>query len=250
MTSPKILTFDIETSPNFGGIWGLFNQNIGIGQLTDVTRMICFAAKWHHEKKVQFYSEFHNGREEMIRKAYELFDDADIVIGWNSKGFDVKHFKREFAKEGLTSPSPFKQIDLMHEVRREFRMTSNKLAFVAEYFGLHPKESNEGYGLWTKCLAGDAKAWAKMRSYNINDVKATEDIYDYLNSRGWIKHPHVGLYTGEEGVCGNCGSQDLKRRGYAYTDLSKFPRYRCGNCGRWSRGKRAVARVDERPVAA
>lgn len=244
---PKILTFDIETSPNVGDVWQLFNQNIGLSQLHDVTRMICFAAKWHHKRTVEFYSEFHDGFDEMIGHAYDLIDEADIVVGWNSKSFDVKHFNREFVKAGMTPPSPYKQIDLMLEVRKNFRMTSNKLAFVADYFGLHQKESNEGHGLWTKCLAGDPQAWRKMRSYNINDVKATEAIYDYI--RPWINHPHVGLYTDEVSVCSRCGSADLKPRGFAYTALSSFQRYRCEDCGGWSRSGKAVHRVAERGAA-
>jgi DNA polymerase elongation subunit (family B) len=245
--TPRILTLDLETSPNVGDVWQLFNQNIGLSQLHEVTRMICFAAKWHDQKRVEFYSEHHDGHEEMVLKAYWLLNEADVVVGWNSKSFDIKHLNREFAKLGLAPPAPFAQIDLMLEVRKNFRMTSNKLAFVADYFGLHRKESNEGHGLWTKVLAGDEKAWAKMRSYNKNDVLATEAIYDYLLP--WLSHPHVGLYTGEASVCSKCGSADLKPRGFAFTALSSFQRYRCEGCGGWSRSGKAVNRVAERGVS-
>lgn len=248
MSGPKILTTDLETSPNVGDVWGLFQQNIGLNQLHDTTRMICFAAKWHDKNKVEFYSEHHDGHEEMVLRAYWLLDEADVVVGWNSRAFDVKHFNREFALLKLPPPSPYKQIDLMLEVRKNFRMTSNKLAFVADYFGLHKKEGNEGHALWTKCLAGDEAAWRKMRSYNINDVKATEAIYDYILP--WIAgHPHVGLYTDESSVCSRCGSGDLRSRGFAYTALSKFRRYRCEGCGSWSRAGKAVGRVEERNAA-
>ncbi len=53
----KILTIDIETSPNLAHVWGLWNQNVGLPQLLEPTQMISFAAKWYETKSVQFYSD-------------------------------------------------------------------------------------------------------------------------------------------------------------------------------------------------
>ena len=47
----KILILDIETSPHTGFHWGLFQQNISIGQLIESSTVLCWAAKWLGEKK-------------------------------------------------------------------------------------------------------------------------------------------------------------------------------------------------------
>lgn len=211
--------------------------------------MICFAAKWNDKPRIMFHSEFHDGREEMVSRAHSLLDEADIVVHWNGKSFDVPHLQREFLVFGLKPPSPFKQIDLMKVVKKEFRFPSNKLDYVAQQLLGKAKVSHTGHNLWMQCLQRDPKAWALMKKYNREDVRLTDELYEYL--RPWIKgHPHVGLYLGDDvDRCSNCGSEDLERRGFAHTAISTFQQYRCRECGSWSRSGKAVARVDVRGQA-
>lgn len=248
-THPKILTVDIETSPNLADVWQLFNQNVGLSQLRQSTRMLCFAAKWHHEKQVIFKSEFHDGVSEMVNEAWRLLDEADILITYNGNGFDIPHLKREFVLAGLPPPSPFDSIDLLRKVKKEFRFASNKLDHVSAQILGKRKLKHEGHDLWVKCMAGDEKAWARFRRYNIQDVRLTERLYDAILP--WISaHPHVGLYRDPSvNSCANCGSDDLKPRGYSYTKISVYPRFCCGNCGKWSKGARREAGVDARGVS-
>lgn len=248
----KKLVLDIETAPNVSEHWGLWNQNIGLSQVREFTRVIAFAAKWHGQRSVLFYSDYHHGHEAMIAHAWRLWDEADAVIHFNGTSFDLRHLRREFALAivagSLTGPpSPVAEIDIMRVVKKQFFFQSNKLDHISQQLGLQGKVSHEGHGLWSKCLQGDDKAWRKMRRYNIGDVNLTEEVYNLLLP--WIdNHPHTGLYSGEEGVCPRCGSPTLKPRGFSYTQLSKFQRYRCDDCGSWSRGKFAVDHVDERAV--
>jgi hypothetical protein len=102
---------------------------------------------------------------------------------------------------------------------------------------------HEGHELWIKCLAGDPKAWAKMKKYNVQDVRLLEELYDKL--RPWISgHPNLGLYGDtEDVVCPNCAGDDLERRGFAFTNLGKFQRFRCRACGTWTRSNRREAGV-------
>lgn len=79
----KILTLDIETSPHLGFHFGLFNQNFSLQQIEEWTRMICFAAKWHHSDEVMFYSDFHNGHKNSVKAAYDLVDEADVLVTYN-----------------------------------------------------------------------------------------------------------------------------------------------------------------------
>jgi DNA polymerase III epsilon subunit-like protein len=237
----KVLTLDVETSPNIADVWGLWQQNVSLNQLRESTRMISFAAKWLDKSKVEFYSEFHNGHDAMVAKAHELCDQADVMIHYNGRTFDVPHLNREFIENGFGPPSPFQQIDLLQTVRRRFRFPSNKLDYVSETLGIGNKTHHEGHGLWTKCLAGDEKAWALMRKYNIQDVRLTEQLY--LKLQPWlVTTPNIALLGNVEG-CPSCGSTERQRRGYAHTAQSTFPQFSCNGCGRWYRDSKSVDRA-------
>lgn len=249
---PKILTIDIETAPNLAYVWGLWDQNVGINQIEQAGSVICWAAKWRHEKRVEFRSDHHDGHTAMIERAHELMSEADGVVSFNGRNFDMKHLRREFLEQGLGPPAPHKDIDLLLTVRRQFKFPSNKLDYVAQALGLGAKVKHDGFELWRDCMAGDDKAWAQMRKYNIGDVKLTERLYDRILP--WIhNHPHYGLYQIDASneapnVCQNCGSDRLQRRGWAYTPLGTYQQLRCKGCGKYSRGKRRVNHVDARGV--
>lgn len=245
----KLLSVDIETSPNVADVWGLFNQNVSLNQLRQSTRMICWAAKWHGEKKVMFRSEFHDGTEQMIADAHALLDEADAVIHYNGTSFDVPHLNREFLTAGLNPPSPFQQIDLVRTAKKKFRFPSNKLQYVSTAVGLPGKVQHSGHDLWVRCLAGDAAAWGLMRRYNRQDVVLTEQLYDRLLP--WIgSHPNRAMIDGVVGhACPKCGSTDVQRRGVSRTLVSTFQRFQCNACGSWSRAGRRETGADLREAA-
>lgn len=231
---PKILTIDIETSPNVAYTWGLWNQNVGINQILDSTRMISFASKWYGKKQVEFYSEHHNGHADMVRAAWNLLNEADIVVSYNGISFDIKHLQREFLMLGLTPPSPFKNVDLLRVIKSQFKFPSNKLDYVSQTIGIGNKVKHEGQELWNLVLSGDDKAWQRMKKYNIQDVKLTESLFDFLGS--WIKTmPHVGLWTQVERSCHRCGSDNLIQDGFGHTAATVYARLHCQDCGAWNR---------------
>lgn len=241
MTGPKVLTIDIETSPNLAHVWKLWDNNVSLSQLIDTGQILSFAAKWHGNKKVEFYSDFHDGHKPMIVAAHQLLDEADVLVHYNGTTFDVPHLKREFLLEGLKPPAPFKQVDLLRVVKSNFRFVSNKLDHVSQQLGLGKKVGHTGHELWVKCLNADPKAWDTMRKYNKHDVVLTEKLYDRLVP--WIaNHPHVGLFSGLE-CCQRCGGQKLQRRGVAHTALGTYQRLQCTDCGGWSRGAKKLSGV-------
>lgn len=242
----KILTIDIETSPNLAHVWGLWNNNVGLSQLRESGEVICFAAKWHGEKHVMFHSVHVDGKKKMLQTAYKLLEQADVVVHYNGIKFDIPWLNAEFVRLGMTPPAPFKQVDLLRTVKRNFRFPSNKLDYVAQQLELGHKTHHTGHDLWVRCMAGDDKAWALMMRYNIQDVRLTEKLYDKLLP--WI--PTVlspSLVTpGELDTCPGCNSAKLERRGFDYTQVSVYQRYRCKSCGRWSRGGKRLRGTDIR----
>lgn len=243
----KILVLDIETCPNLAYVWRLWDEDIGVNQLVNATEVICWAAKWIGKHKVEFRSVFHNGKEEMLKTLWNMLDEADAVVHYNGRSFDIPHVNREFLIMGLSPPSPFAQIDLLRAVRRRFRFPSNKLEYVVEELGIGEKLKHEGFELWRRCMANEESAWRLMRQYNINDVALTELLYERILP--WIPNiPSHSTFTDGD-ACPACGSKSLERRGVAHTRQSVYQRFVCRDCGKWSRGTRAEKRVTIREVA-
>ncbi len=242
----NILTLDLETSPNLAHVWSLWGQNVSLAQLRESTQVISFAAKWYDKKPVMFFSDFHDGHDQMVAAAWRLLDEADVIVHYNGIKFDERHLNREFFEAGLTPPSPYDRIDLLSVVKKRFLFPSNKLDYVTRVAGQVGKVKHEGHDLWVKCMAGDAKAWSRMRRYNRQDVTETEDLYTKLLP--WIpSHPHRGLYGPlSDDQCPSCEGTSLVKEGLARTKLATFQRYHCADCGAWFRGGKAIERVDVR----
>lgn len=237
----RILTLDIETAPALAHVWRLWDENIPLARLVEHGTVICFGAKWLDERNVMTFSDFHDGHEAMVEAAHRLIDEADAIVHYNGTRFDMKHLRREMLLQGLTPPSPHRDIDLLGVVKREFKFDSNKLDFVAQELGLGAKVKHDGFELWKGCMADDPKAWRKMLTYCRGDVRLTEKLYKRL--MGWHRsHPNVALYDGLEDVCPTCATADIMKRGIAYTPTRRYQRYQCQNpsCGRYFRGKNAL----------
>lgn len=176
----KTLFLDIETTPMQVYAWGLFDQNISIDQIIKSTEMLCFGARWLDGKKVIFRSVYHDGKRAMLEDLHKLMDEADVLVGWNSAGFDHKHINREFLENGMTPPSTVKDLDLMSVTKANFLFPSNKLDYVAQKLEVGAKVKHSGFSLWLRCMDGDKKAWKEMKEYQIQDVNLLVDLYDIL----------------------------------------------------------------------
>jgi hypothetical protein len=236
----KILFLDLETSPMTAHTWGLWQQNISLQQILDSTEVICFGARWSGEKKVHFKSIHHDGKKGMLDALHKLMDEADVLVGWNSKSFDHKHIRREFLEAGMPPPSPVKDMDLMLTARSQFRFPSNKLDYVAQRLGVGSKVKHSGFDLWVKCMAGNEKAWREMKKYQIQDVNLLVDLYDILLP--WVKTPpNRAAHDGVPEGCVACASENLHSRGTEKMSTGVYRRFQCQDCGKWQRSKSAIS---------
>jgi DNA polymerase elongation subunit (family B)/predicted RNA-binding Zn-ribbon protein involved in translation (DUF1610 family) len=243
----KVLTLDIETSPIQGYVWGLWQQNLQIDRIISPTRTLCWAAKWEHEDAVYLGSESFQSHEDMILEIYDLVNEADAIVGYNSQSFDMKHLNREFIELGLAPPLKYKNIDLLRVVKTMFKFPSNKLDYVAGVLLDEHKMDTGGFSLWERCLAGDKEAWKQMEEYNIEDVLLTERLYHHL--QGWVPaHPNRALWIEDQSdpVCPNCGSTHVVRKGIERpARVNAYQRYKCVECGANSRGRSIVKKAGE-----
>lgn len=249
----KILIIDIETAPALGYVWRIWKENVGLNQLEGHGYVMSFAAKWLGDDKVVYEEQRGFDDKELIQKLNKLLDEADIVVAHNGDKFDLPTVRSRSAVHKLLPPSPYRTIDTLKVAKREFRFLSNKLEFLADVLGCAPKLKHAefpGFLLWKECMNGNDKAWEEMKAYNIQDVNTLEDVY--LAIRPWIRnHPNLGVYQenkGERPVCPKCGKDHTHYRGYAYTNLSKFRRFVCMDCGAWGRERVNQIPKEERKV--
>ena len=232
----KILHYDLETAPTMAYIWKLWKENIGVSQVLEPGRVICWCAKWDGEDDIYGMTEHHDGGDDMIEGLYEMMNEADVIVAYNGNNFDRPVMNAEFVKRGYTPPTPTKQVDLYQVVKKNFRFLSNRLDFVVKALG-HPdgKAETGGFDLWARCLEGDAEAWEQMLEYNAQDVEILEWLYHRLLP--WVpNHPNHALYTPtHEHACPSCGSTSVQSRGLARTTTMTYRRFRCNECGTWSR---------------
>ncbi len=188
------------------------------------------------EKKIHFRNEHDD---DFLQKIWDLIDEADAIVHYNGKSFDMKHLNREFLLAGMDPPSSYVNIDLLSTMRQNFKMASNKLEWVSIQLGYEGKVKHRGIQLWFDCMEDIPKAWREMKRYNIQDVVLLEDVYNDLLP--WIKgHPNWGHYIEGDLVCRNCGSTKIKLDGWERRTVIPYQRYRCTNCKKPLRGRKKI----------
>lgn len=251
MTQAKILHLDIETSPILAYTFTLFKAMIGLNQIVERPRIICWSAKWHGKKQNLFMSEYHHDRKAMLQGIRDLMDEADIVVGYNSQGFDIPWLNGEFAKEGIERPSPFQQVDLYRVNKKAFRLASGKLDFLAWHLLEERKVTHTGFQLWADCIGEDGpkkdKAWKMMKRYAIQDTALLEPLFEALLP--YITNVNLAIHSGKDFACTGCGGENLQKRGFSYTQAGAFQRYQCIDCGSWSKDSKRVSTTQLRPLS-
>lgn len=250
--SPKVLLFDIETAPIIAYVWGLFDQNVGLNQIKHDWHVLSWAAKWLGQKRIMYADQRKekdiSNDKNILRKIWNLLNEADIVITQNGVKFDVKKLNARFISHGFQPPSPFKHIDTLRIAKSKFGFSSNRLEYLANALQTKTKKLSrrefDGFDLWKECLARNPKAWREMERYNKADVLALEQVYEKLIP--WDNSIDFNLYHNSlEHVC-KCGSKDLVAHGYAILNSGKYRRYQCRDCGTWSRGKENLLSKEKR----
>jgi hypothetical protein len=255
MTKPsdpmKRAVLDIETSPIKGKVWGLRNQFLGLDQIDTPTRILSVAIKWYGERRTHFFGAFDEddtAQRLMIENVWDMVNEANVLIHYNGKNFDMRHLNREFKEQGLDEPRPYQYIDLYKVVKKKFFLPSYKLEYVLRWLGHAGKVQHSGFKMWNEVEAGDERARRLFRRYNIGDVVKSELVYADL--MGWIDdHPNMQLFVdrGDETICPTCASDNVKKDGQAARgNLSRVQCYRCKDCGRSFRGKEVLTRAEER----
>jgi hypothetical protein len=252
---PKILIFDIETTPLEAYIFqkSVWKANVGPDKVISEWFCLTWSAKWLYSDKTMSSrltsaEVLKEDDKRIITGLWGLFDEADIVVAHNGDGFDVPNMNTRFLVNDLTPPSAYQSIDTLKIARKQFGFTHNGLDALAKVFKIDGKIGTD-FNLWRRCKNGETAALKEMEIYNIQDVDLLEKVYFKL--RPWIKaHPNIGIYLESDSEkCSNCGGPVvLIKDKFYYTSVGKFPTYRCTNkdCGAISRGRKSIYEKEKR----
>jgi hypothetical protein len=253
----RIVALDIERAAGVAeGIWQL-KQNgwLSPNQIIEPPKTICFAWKWLGEDEIHFSAEWQRGHKAMVRKAHAVLDEADYVVGWNSKNFDCRHLRSEFILHGLYPPAPHKDIDLMLTAKRNFGFLSNRMSYIAGELDCGSKLDTGGGDLWRKLRHAKGEelqqARSLMQAYNEQDVVLTEELFMLM--RPWCAGLNLPLYSDTAGddlgpFCPNCASPNIQFRGVARNTSYAYRRFQCTDCGKWGRTTESVAKTAQVPL--
>ena len=244
LSKPKVLIFDIETAPMICYAWHKYQDSIADNQIIQDWFIISWSAKWLFEDEMISMSvtskEIKKANDKrVVEGLWKILDEADIVVAHNLRSFDKKKAQTRFLKHDLKLPSQYLEVDTLLTARREFKVSSNRLDYLAGFLGLEGKLKTE-QGLWNRCMEGDKQALEDMVTYCEQDVRVLEDVY--LALRPYMKnHPNLGLFVDSNvSVCKSCGSHDLKPEGVYRTTSNIYEALKCNDCGSQHRAKQPI----------
>ena len=224
---PKIILYDIETLPLLTATFSLYPESIGHDNIISDWSIISIC--WKELQKPTIYSatilddkqafeKDVNNDLVVVKKIREVFEDADIIIGHNSKKYDTKRLNTRLIYWGLEPlPSGIQQVDTLQEIKKVASFSSNRLDYLGKFL-LGDGKMETSRGLWLRVLKGDSKAVKEMTQYCKHDVQLLEDLY--LKILPYMKgHPHVGAMEGGDKnyTCPKCGGEEFINKATRYT---------------------------------
>ena len=157
---------------------------------------------------------------------------SDGFPSHNCDQFDMPWFKTRCAFHGIHCLPDYKTADTLQWARRRFLFNSNRLNYIAKFFGIGEKLKTE-FGLWKAVINGDEKALARMARYCKRDVVLLQKVYEKIAPLSPIK-THVGTYIGrDKWTCPACASEHVFHRQRRMSALGT-PKHQlqCQDCGR------------------
>jgi len=228
MSKLKCLVLDIETRPKLVYTFDMKDTTIPLNAIVEDECILAWSAKWLNEPVNTIkYMDLRNGKypiiddSSILRPIHKMMKEADIIIGQNSKSFDVPKLNARFDMCGLKPLTHFQHYDIYLLSRRVAAYTSQKLEYVTDKLNKKYKKLSHkkfpGLALWIECLNGNREAWDEMQRYNIQDTLSTEERCNLI--REWAPKAWPDL-NGDK--CDSCGT-------------AKVIKIKCQDCGKWKR---------------
>lgn len=234
-TKSNILVFDIEMTPSLAWVWSSGKQYVSYSNILEPQKIICISYKWLGTPGVTtlVWSKKQDERK-MLEKFSKIADTAETCIAHNGKNFDIKQINARLAYHNLQPLSIGLMEDTLTLSRKQFRIPSHSLAYLAKYFKVGKKFTHSGgQEVWLKVwLDNDQKSLEWMKKRCEEDVKLLEAVYvrlrPYLQTTAVKKRMESGRPYG----CPACGGPLHGHGTRLVSKLRKVARYRCQQCAK------------------
>jgi len=175
-TSPlveKIGIFDIETT----------------GLKANWSHMLCWCVKEQgkdiiHQDLVTSREARDKNDKRIIKSAIKEIKKYDRILTYYGSGFDIPYVRTRAIGQGMSFPG-YKDIyttDLYFACRTKFRVHSNRLGAICEYFGIEAKNHPMTPSLWQRSGAGEKDALEEVLTHCREDVESTDKVFQMLLS--------------------------------------------------------------------
>ncbi len=238
-TGPKIILWDVETSPNVVSVFQL-GHNDWINPDNILQERYVISASWKElgSKKVEAVSVLDDPKRyaknphddlHVLNTLHKVLSEADVIIHHNGDSFDIKFVEARMLIQGLKPLPPITKIDTKKVAKNRFLFNSNSLNYLGKVLGLGEK-IHTSLSLWLRVLAGERKAVKEMVEYNKQDVVLLEAVYNKLKP---YCQNHVNRHLYGQTGCPRCGSYHVQSRGTHPAISRMYRRFQCMKCFGW-----------------
>lgn len=115
----------------------------------------------------------------------ELLEKHDVVVAHNGTRFDLPFLRTRALRWGQKAIKDIKIVDPLSIAWRKFRLGSNRLGSLQDYFGVGVKKTPLDFSLWMRAINdGDRDAMDQIVHHCIMDVKVLEGVLK-------VVRPHI-----------------------------------------------------------
>lgn len=167
--------FDLETKSFFDETGDHDASKLGVSIVSLYKRVLNDSLKEQEGEILSFW-------EDELDKMWEIFENAQRIIGFNSLDFDVPALSPY-------SPANFPRLahfDLLAKIKESIGKRASLDALAKETLGTTKIDSGKNAIIyWSR---GDKESLAKLKKYCEADVIITKDIYDFGLANGFLKY--------------------------------------------------------------
>ena len=166
----KQVIFDVETKLTFDAVGGYYPEKLGISFIGAIERDGFPGEEGVVETEHRFF-------EQDLEKFWPVLESADVIIGFNSDGFDLPTLIPYYHGNIRKLPS----LDLLARIKSSINRRISLDSLAKQTLGT--KKSGNGLDA---IKYFQEKQWDKLAHYCMKDVSITRDLYDYGRVNGKI----------------------------------------------------------------